>query len=158
MHKKIGERFFEDGTRAQLYYATHYRSGALFQLPWGNQLFDCVIIVLEDSLLQKNIEDICNSVVVANTDWVQTTGARAEWLHDQVDIASVKVGRQRQVGDGSPMTAWDEEALKPMEMAEVLYTSLGGVEYVLALVIGNKKQFDNFVKIAKKTIRRNQVC
>jgi hypothetical protein len=60
-------------------------------------------------------------------------------LHDAIDRASVAAGRQRAVGDGSPMTSWHEEEQSAEEMAEVAALCFGGHERVLVLVVGDER-------------------
>src|SRR4029453_2131316 len=77
-------------------------------LPWGDEQFYALFFVSASAAPAK-VEQALRSLVAANTDWIFTAGTQPEFWHDRVDQLSVEVGRQQQVGDGSPMTAWFEE-------------------------------------------------
>ena len=96
-------------------------------------------------------------LVALNNDWIETLGPGSETLHDHIDQASVDVGRQTAIGDGFPMTGWDEELVRSDEMAE--YITRGGhgaSEYKLVLVIGSKKHSIRFAEQMKQQIQLRQ--
>src|SRR5438034_3293387 len=93
------------------YYAVLYEPGCLRTLPWGRRRFDCGIFV-HWSASRESVEHCIQEAVRRNNDWVCTYGADAEAWHDRVDHASVEIGRQKRVGDGSPMTAWFDEVTR----------------------------------------------
>ncbi len=121
------------------YFAALYRSGCLAALPWGGQPFDCVVFLCDHAQAQVARVELSCELARTNVDWVQVAGSGAEELHDTVDRASVTVGRQRAVGDGSPMTSWHEDARAVDEMADVAALCFGVHERVLVLVVGQEK-------------------
>ena len=119
------------------YYAVRFGPGCLDSLPWRDEPFDCAVCACDADQTRRHGDEIAALLVAANTDWITTTGRDAEWLHDLVDNASVQHGRQHAVGDGSPMTAWDEDAIAFDQMAEAAYySSHGNTDQTLALVVG----------------------
>jgi hypothetical protein len=122
--------------KSRSYYVLPYATGCLEHLPWGSERFDCILCSCDATAVREAARDLAPAVARARTDWVQTTGALAEWLHDEVDRASVEVGRQSAVGDGSPMTSWNQKAVALATMAEVVVNCFGGCDQVLAVVIG----------------------
>ena len=53
--------------------------------------------------------------------WVEVFGDWAEVIHDAIDSESVRLGRQAAVGDGNPMTTWEEES-QDSEIALYIWT------------------------------------
>jgi len=98
---------------------------ALELLPWGPELCDAFVAVLDvdllsDDIAQKTAEDLVRVTV----DWVETMGPKCEFLHDLVDHAAVSAGKQAAVGDGHPMTAWHNDFSDAEKMAS--WVCLGG--------------------------------
>ncbi len=118
------------------YFAALYRPGCLSELPWGGEPFDCVVFLCDPARAQALAGSLSSDLARSRVDWVQVAGRGAEGLHDAIDRASVTVGRQRVVGDGSPMTSWHEEAQNPDAMAEVARLCFGGQDRVVVLVVG----------------------
>lgn len=52
---------------------------------------------------------------------MEVFGKESESVHDAIDLASVRVGRQKDVGDGDPMTTWQEES-SSAEIASYIWT------------------------------------
>lgn len=76
------------------------------QLPWRGSECDAFVAILADELLTEEVtEAVSEGLVELPTDWIETMGNRSEYFHDRIDDASVAVGRQARVGQGSPMTA-----------------------------------------------------
>lgn len=148
----IGAEHGEDGGVLRHHYAVGYRPGALGEFPWGDALFDCVIFACDPGQARTFAEDIAHDIVACNVDWVQTTGVDAERLHDLIDVASVKRGRQNMVGDGNPMTAWDEEAVELAQMAEAACLCLGGTDYVLELVVGDEAHLNAVIQEMRRCL------
>jgi len=133
-------------------YAVQFAPGCLQALPWGDTQFDCTVVVCNAREARHRAEEISIEVVDANTDWVNTTGPDAEWLHDVIDRTSVDRGRQGKVGDGDPMTSWHEDAVNDSQMAEVARGGWGGHDNVLALVVGDKEDFARFVALLRDSL------
>ncbi len=103
-------------------------------MPWRDAPFDALVFIAS-SATPKHVEDSLRTLVAANTDWIFTAGARAEFWHDRVDQLSVELGRQQRVGDGSPMTAWfDIGSLDQWDTS----CSFGGCDYFLFIVLGQQ--------------------
>ena len=93
--------------------------------PWKGEECDAFVVVLDgESLSERLADEIAEGLVRLPVDWVETMGARCEFLHDRIDEASVLIGRQRKVGDGNPMTAWHERLSETNEMTS--YIRMGG--------------------------------
>lgn len=106
-------------------------------LPWDDEECDAFVAVLDGKLLDAVANELSFGLVRLRTDWVEMLGEKAELLHDLVDEASVRAGREKTVGDGNPMTAWHEDLSKMMEMVE--YVKLGGLgssNNKLVIVVG----------------------
>jgi len=97
--------------------------------------------VLDGKLLSDELAaEIAESLVKLPVDWIETMGARCEYLHDLLDEASVSIGRQRRVGDGNPMTAWHDQLSDTSEM--VSYIRMGGqgaAERKVVVVVGPER-------------------
>ena len=119
------------------YSAGLYSPGCLGTLPWRGEPFDCVVFLGDPGRAQAVRAELSAELTRANVDWVQAAGSGAEELHDAIDRASVAVGRQQAVGDGSPMTSWHEEALTGEAMADLAAHCFGVCKRVLVLVVGH---------------------
>ena len=135
-------------------YAVRFSPGCLEAAPWGAEKFECTIFACDPREVREQGHEIAAAVVDANTDWINTTGPEAERLHDLIDAAAVERGRQAAVGDGSPMTAWHEEALGLDQMAELACLSMGGQDYVVALVVGDESDFADSVAALRSCLRK----
>ena len=123
-------------------YSVFFEPGCLSSLPWGNEQFDVIILDCLDETDANLVDQICGDVVCANTDWVKTTGARAQAWHDALDEMSVRVGRQIRVGDGLPMTSWHDDVRSVSEMADlVVHSALGGCDHLVVVVLANYSQY-----------------
>lgn len=119
------------------YVVRPFRLASLDDLPWGNEEFDAFVVVLDPSALGES-GAVFRTLVALNVDWVETLGPGAETLHDQIDAASVAIGRQTAVGDGSPMTAWHEDLIEMDQVVEyVRGGGHGASERKLVLVVGD---------------------
>ena len=123
------------------YFAVLHGNGCFDTFPWGSESFDCTIFAYDQNVTEHATAKIAHDLVRANTDWIATTGANAEKMHDIIDQTSVKIGRQHQIGDGSPMTSWHTDAMDSQAMAEVATTMPGISEVTLILIIGSKTDF-----------------
>jgi hypothetical protein len=125
----------------------------LERLPWGQQEFDAMIVILcESSISNDLIQIVIAELIMRNTDWIETIGTKSEWLHDEIDKASVRLGRQKQVGDGSPMTAWHDD-MQISDMFEHVVVGGHGVnDNKAVIIIGTHIDFMMFVEELKKYI------
>jgi hypothetical protein len=123
-------------------FVVQFALGCLEELPWGSEPFDCTVFAFDVNLLRQLSASICSFLVEANTGWINTTGWEARWLHDEIDTASVRHGRQYAVGDGSPMTAWFDDAMDAQAMADIALSMGEGHEHVLALIVGTEADLD----------------
>jgi hypothetical protein len=120
-------------------------------LPWGLDPFDCVVFLCEKL---PDSASIAAELAGTAADWIQVAGVGAEALHDAIDRASVAIGRQRAVGDGSPMTSWHEEDTTPAQMAQVALLCFGGEDRVAIVVVGNAQAFEASVHALQDGLTR----
>jgi hypothetical protein len=140
------------------YYICDFSSAmSLGELPWRNDEFDVFILNFDVPIASINAcKLIIENLVSRNTDWFHTLGIQAEQLHDEIDLAGVRLGRQKAVGDGSPMTGWFEEITTTKEMAEHIdYTSLNCDNRVV-VVLGTTDDFNRFVDAMKTLIKNDK--
>jgi len=137
------------------YTAVRYQPGCIADLPWGTAMFDCAVLLIERNY--DKIAELCREVAQANTDWIAVAGQTSEEVHDLIDQASVTVGRQKAVGDGSPMTSWHEEALTVDQMAEIAAGLLGGQQFVLVVIVGSEPEFLNTIEALGKRLAEMSV-
>ena len=118
-------------------FSVRFKPGCCACFPWGDEPFDCTVLTFDASSLRDQSVALCEFLVNANTGWINTAGQAAQWLHDEIDVASVARGRQESVGDGSPMTAWDDESSDPPQMVESALMLGDGNDNVLVIIIGS---------------------
>jgi hypothetical protein len=129
----------------ELFYLAAFESGHLGPFPWGDRRFDIFVAVLDPIVRIEQMRPVLERLVALNNDWIETLGPEAEALHDEIDQASVAVGRQNAIGDGSPMTAWHEESMGHDEMIEYISGGgHGGSEYKLVLLVGSQDSCTRF--------------
>lgn len=114
------------------------------KIPWETEECDVFVVTLDGKLLPNNLADeIAIEIVSLPVDWVETFGPRCEYLHDRIDAASVLIGRQEKVGDGSPMTAWHNHLSDIEEIVSYLRTGgQGSAGIKIVLVIGAERSAD----------------
>jgi len=119
------------------YLVVEGKASAIDQLPWRVEESDAFVVVLDGKLLSDELAvEIAESLVKLPVDWIETMGARSEYLHDLMDEASVAMGRQEKVGDGNPMTAWHQFS-DIWEMVSYLRVGgLGSTERKIVIVVG----------------------
>ena len=133
------------------------RSEVLNQFPWADAMFDVQIIIVRDELINnESVHSAVDKLVLANTDWFSVYGASSEQLHDYIDEASVRLGRQEKVGDGAPMTAWFEDVMDIRNMLQGFDITGGGCNFRVILIIGDNEDTDRFIKLAKKMYIRQR--
>jgi hypothetical protein len=120
------------------YFATTATS--LESLPWGDEQFDALVFVAA-AAAPAEVEQALRSLVTANTNWIFTAGTQAGFWHDRVDHVSVEVGRQQQVGDGSPMTAWFDE-IQSLDQWDTAH-NFGDSDYFLFVIVGSKEPLNS---------------
>jgi len=84
--------------------------------------FDCFLINRSGGGT-SSAELVTLAVARCVRGWVEIFGTDAEAIHDAVDQASVRIGRQTSIGDGDPMTAWNS-VMTDDELAK--YIATGG--------------------------------
>jgi len=151
--QSLGFQLAEDGTRLREYFAKWCEESLPAKLPWGAGEFD-LFLAVGHQLARAQCESFASQVVSYNVDWVQIAGCDSQLVHDLVDQAAVASGRQAQVGEGSPMTSWHDDALDPEAMAETAYNCLGSTSRVLCLFIGDLPDASKFVDRLKQLIRQ----
>jgi hypothetical protein len=79
-------------------------------LPWHDERLDAFIVLPKSSgSPHAATAAIARRLIALPTDWIEVLGPGSEAVHDLVDQISVQMGRQREAGDGHPMTAWHTE-------------------------------------------------
>jgi hypothetical protein len=92
-------------------------------------------------------QKLLSELILKKSDWFEVLGCQSESLHDTIDHLSVSLGRQKAVGDGSPMTAWFEDIITPKAMAEHVYEfGFGGEDNRVILLIGNSDEYSMFLE------------
>ena len=62
---------------------------SLDQLPWSDEQCDAFVAILESAHLTHELaRDIASGLVGVRTDWIETMGNGAEFLHDLIDRCS----------------------------------------------------------------------
>jgi hypothetical protein len=118
-----------------------------------NEGLDAFLVVLDESYMPQEVERLLVDLVVCDTDWVETFGPGSEHLHDLVDRASVLVGRQSAVGDGSPMTAWHEDLVDCADIvAYVIQGGHGHCDVKLVLIVGSEEQVKDFIAEVRRQL------
>jgi hypothetical protein len=125
-------------------------------LPWSEEEFDALIVIPRESAISKDsIHVIIAELVMRNTDWIDVIGLNSEWIHDEIDKTSVRLCRQKQIGDGSPMTGWNEDINEFNKMVEYVGDGgLGGNDNKAVILIGNPSDFAMFVEELKLYISK----
>ncbi|MGE0145639.1 MAG: hypothetical protein AB7T19_20305 [Planctomycetota bacterium] len=134
------------------FWCCRYAGGELPSLPWADAVFDCIVIAGEEASAQHHGAPFADVIVRRRVDYVQTTGPRAEWLHDLIDEASVRNGRQDAVGDGSPMTTWHDDALSFPQICEVAECCFGSADDVLCVVLGSEEDRRCFTDLLRERL------
>jgi hypothetical protein len=134
------------------YYICDLSEGlSLKGLPWGKREFNVFILSFDKTIADsKKVGILIDSLVRRKTDWFDVLGIRAEKLHDKIDRSGVRLGRQKKVGDGSPMTGWFEETTKVKDMAEHIWASCG--DNIIIVILGSQNDFNRFVKAMKNIL------
>ena len=135
----LGEAFVsKTGTT---YLVVHEHVPRVQDLAWFDSECDAFVAILDGVRLTDDVADkVATGLVALPTDWIETMGSRSEALHDRIDATSVAIGRQPQVGNGDPMTAWHDDKLDLRAMVE--WIALGGhgaADCKLVVVVGSAK-------------------
>jgi hypothetical protein len=146
-------KFFGKDESGRRFHATAYTPGCLRRLPWGKRRFDCGIFI-HPRAHKTIIESCIREAVSGNSDWVATYGADAETWHDRVDQASVEIGRQKRVGDGSPMTAWFDD-IKSLDQFDI--STCYGAGPVLLILVGFPGRRMSHVEALARHFRANSM-
>ena len=113
--------------------------------PWPVELlsqerkYDCFVINMRNSLSEEQIGFVVTKLARSPCLWIETFGFDAERIHDAIDDEAVAIGRQSKVGDGNPMTSWNDESMTENEFASYALTGgQGDSEWKLILIIGEE--------------------
>ena len=120
------------------YVVVEGRAPVTDELPWEGEECDAFVVVLDGKLLSDCLAaEIAEGLVQLPIDWIETMGARCEYLHDVIDQASVSMGRQERAGDGNPMTAWYEQFSDSNEMTSYIRSGgQGAAARKIVVVVG----------------------
>jgi len=69
--------------------------------------YDCFLVNRRGDFDGQQSE-LISLISSTKSDWIEIFGCNAERIHDAIDLASVVSGRQKVVGDGVPMTSWND--------------------------------------------------
>jgi hypothetical protein len=109
--------------------------------------FDCFVVNLQQSLPSDTLSTIANQLAQPMFEWIEVFGYNAKNIHDMIDIAAVKIGRQRIVGEGNPMTTWDDDPIDIDVILTYIYTGgQGTCDWKIILVIGTEEEFRDVVQ------------
>lgn len=98
--------------------------------------FDCFLVNRTKNA--TDVEIMLLEAIASGASWVEIFGLDAEKIHDAIDEASVRIKRQRSVGDGNPMTAWHEDMMGDADIASYILTGgQGDAEQKIIVVIGS---------------------
>jgi hypothetical protein len=114
--------------------------------------FDCFIVNGRAGSLGSNHPLTISAIASQTIGWVEVLGVEAESIHDAVDLASVRAGREQEVGDGEPMTTWNS-TVEEDEIAD--YVLAGGQgEHALKLVVhfGGQEHEKVFLDLLRKRL------
>lgn len=82
---------------------------------------------------------LINAIAKYTRGWVEVFGFNSERIHDEIDLASVRLGRQPAVGDGIPMTVWNDTQSE-VGIADYIQTGgQGTAEKKLIVIVGSTK-------------------
>ncbi|MGJ8640870.1 MAG: hypothetical protein ACSHYA_15880 [Opitutaceae bacterium] len=135
------------------YFACDYTEGFLSNLPWGDDQFDCLFFPaspIDESAYAKAVEEILKKHI----DWVFTCEPNSERWHDLLDEMAVALGRQKEIGDGSPMTAWFDE-IKKIEDWDTSY-NYGGSDYFLFVFISASDSLESRMERLRRRLKVDQ--
>lgn len=117
----------------------------------GATLFDCFVINLNESLTDIEMHDIAERLAGPCFEWIEIFGFKAEILHDMIDRAAVISGQQQNVGDGYPMTTWnDEAAILDDTLSYIATGGQGTCDWKILLVIGTVRQYHEITSAQSK--------
>jgi hypothetical protein len=130
------------------FYICDFRDNSLGgSFPWGNEAFDIILLVNDASLVSDAlVHSVIEQLVLQDTGWFQVLGTGSETLHDVIDLTSVRLGRQKAIGDGSPMTSWDDDITTYEKMSEYAHNCLGGNNNKLVVILGDDHDFIKFIE------------
>lgn len=147
--REVSFDVFQDPRSGIVIYLAHYQPGILATPPWGDRRCDCFIILGEQPVEAPVAHRLAHEVASLNNDWVYVYGTESERIHDLIDEASVRIGRQKQVGDGIPMTAWHTEILDLNEIA----TFIPGAQPVSLVLLVNHT-YEQRIQLKKQILKK----
>ena len=101
--------------------------------------YDCFVVNRTVHLPAEDIGVVAATLADRQCKWIEVFGFDAERLHDAIDEAAVAIGRQTKIGDGDPMTSWNDESITESEIAAYVLTGGQGTsDWKLVLVIGDE--------------------
>ena len=145
----IGKQRDEDGCELRSYFTCLYSGGVLPSLPWGDELFDCVLVSADHDSARRLADAFSDEIVRHAVDTMQSTGPHGELIHDHIDEAHVEAQIQGAAVVGCPMTTWHDDALSLAEIAEVAELCLGGADRVLCVVAGSEQEQRAFIDLLR---------
>ena len=114
-------------------------------LDWQSELlvheceYDCFVLNTRNWLSVEQIRIVAMKLARSTCMWVEVFGCNSKLIHDAIDEASADIGRQSKIGDGDPMTTWNEKPMTEAEFASYVWTGGQGTsDWKLILVIGEE--------------------
>lgn len=132
------------------YYAALFKEGLLEHLPWGNEVFDCLIFP-SPAKSRLRMESLLNSLPYDRVDWVFTAEPDSEYWHDRIDQKAVEKGCQEKVGDGHPMTAAFKKISAPCDWRASC--NLGQNDHFLFIFLDRSESIATRVKTLARKIK-----
>ncbi len=107
--------------------------------------FDCFLVNRLESFscADSTFIDILGGL---EADWIEVFGHQSEQIHDAIDLASVKANRQKSVGDGVPMTSWNDNERDDAIAERIMCGGLGVSVRKVLIVIGSECDEINLVR------------
>lgn len=103
-------------------------------------------LINRDAAYHSADNPLIDMLAIRTYDWIEVFGFNCEEIHDQLDTASVRGGRQHKEGDGSPMTAWHDDMDTPEMLDHVLTGGLSASETRIIILIGSQADETEFLE------------
>ena len=134
------------GTCDTLYFVMRISSSAVQDVESFEHGFDCFIVNRYGEATA--LEECLGRQIASRVEtWVEVLGTNAEAIHDNIDSASVHIGRQAQVGDGEPMTAWHDDIFTDRDIAHYIMTGgLGAARSRLVVINGSEDDASSLMR------------
>ena len=111
----------------------------------ADMIYDAYIVNTAELLSDVELRHIASTPLRFHVEHVASLGHFAERIHDQIDEAAVELGFQSAVGEGVPMTFWNDDLRSFEEIAAyVLRGGVGGNDDKLVFIKGSLVDIQRF--------------